>query len=114
MSECIFCRIVAGEIPADVVYETTNALVFRDLNPQAPIHLLAIPKKHITSINDLAQEDITIMGQLFEVAKEVAVSEGFAEPGYRVVMNCGEEGGQDVMHAHMHILAGRQMMWPPG
>lgn len=81
MSDCIFCRIATGEIPADVVYETTNVLVFRDLNPQAPIHLLAIPKKHITSINDLSSEDIPIMGQLFEVAKEVAASEGFAEPG---------------------------------
>ena len=114
MSDCIFCKIVAGEIPADVVLENEDVLVFRDLNPQAPTHLLAIPKKHIATINDIQTEDTEAAGKLFLAAQKVAAKEGLAEDGYRVVMNCGEAAGQVVFHIHLHILGGRNFSWPPG
>ncbi|HID82516.1 MAG TPA: histidine triad nucleotide-binding protein [Chromatiales bacterium] len=114
MSDCIFCKIIAGEIPADVVLENDDVLVFRDLNPQAPTHLLAIPKKHIATINDIQEEDAEVTGKLFLAAKKVAAEEGIVEAGYRVVMNCGEAAGQEVFHIHLHILGGRNFTWPPG
>ncbi len=114
MSDCIFCKIVNGEIPAKVVYENDHALVFEDLNPQAPVHLLAIPKKHIASINEVEEADAETMGQLFVAARAVAQQQGFAEAGYRTTMNCGEQAGQTVFHAHLHILSGRPFSWPPG
>ncbi|MGV6859693.1 MAG: histidine triad nucleotide-binding protein [bacterium] len=114
MSDCIFCKIVDGEIPADVVYENDHVVVFRDLNPQAPVHLLAIPRKHIASINEVAEDDAETMGQLFLAAKAVAEQEGFSGQGYRTTMNCGEQAGQTVFHAHLHILSGRPFSWPPG
>lgn len=114
MSDCIFCKIVAGEIPADVVLENDDVLVFRDLNPVAPTHLLAIPKKHIATINDIEDDDAESSGKLFLAAKQAAKLEGIDQSGYRVVMNCGKDAGQVVFHNHLHILGGRHFSWPPG
>lgn len=114
MSDCIFCRIVAGEIPAEQVYNDGEVMVFRDLNPQAPQHLLVIPHKHISTINDVEPEDAGVMGKLFVATKVVAEQENFSEDGYRTVMNCGIHAGQSVFHVHLHILAGRAFSWPPG
>lgn len=114
MSDCIFCKIASGEIPADKLLETDDVTVFRDLNPQAPTHLLAIPKSHIASINEMEDGDAELVGKLFLAAKEAAALEGIAESGYRVVMNCGEGAGQTVFHMHLHILGGRAFSWPPG
>ena len=113
-SDCLFCRILAGEIPAEVVYESKTALAFRDINPQAPTHVLIIPRRHITTINDLGAEDEELVGSLFTAAKAVAAQEGLADDGYRTVMNCGEGAGQSVFHIHLHLLGGRLMNWPPG
>ncbi|MDQ7075659.1 MAG: histidine triad nucleotide-binding protein [Gammaproteobacteria bacterium] len=114
MSDCLFCNIVDGKIPAEIVYENKQVVAFRDLNPQAPLHVLLIPKKHIATLNDLESEDSAVMGALILAAKKVAEAEGVAESGYRTVINCGEQGGQSVYHIHLHLLAGRQMQWPPG
>jgi histidine triad (HIT) family protein len=114
MSDCIFCKIIAGDIPADKVYEDAQLLAFRDLNPQAPSHILLIPKQHIASLNDLQASDAALTGRLFLVAKQLAEQEGIAEAGYRTVFNCNKAGGQEVYHLHLHLLGGRQMRWPPG
>ncbi len=114
MSDCIFCKMVSGEIQPDVVLETESVLAFRDLNPQAPTHILIIPKRHIATINDLGPGDEALVGQLYLAAKEIAQNEGLAEPGYRTVMNCNAHGGQAVYHIHLHLLGGRAMGWPPG
>jgi histidine triad (HIT) family protein len=113
-SECIFCRIAAGELPAAIVHETQDVLAFRDVRPQAPRHVLVIPRRHIASVNDLEPGDAQLMGQLLLAAKAVAAAEGVGESGYRLVLNTGAEGGQVVGHIHMHVLGGRQMRWPPG
>jgi histidine triad (HIT) family protein len=113
-SDCIFCKILAGEIDADIVYQTDQVLGFRDLNPQAPMHVLIIPRRHISTINDIDESDAEVIGQLFVAAKEIAAVEGLAEPGYRVTMNCNEGAGQSVFHVHLHLLGGRQFTWPPG
>jgi histidine triad (HIT) family protein len=112
--DCIFCKIAKGEIPADIVFKNENVVVFRDLTPQAPIHLLAIPRQHIATINDLQAADAVQVGHLFIAAKAAAAQEGIAEEGYRTVMNCGEGAGQTVFHIHLHILGGRSLSWPPG
>ncbi|MCP1676224.1 histidine triad (HIT) family protein [Natronocella acetinitrilica] len=112
--DSIFMKIVRREIPADIVVETDDVLAFRDINPQAPHHYLVIPKRCIPSIEDLTPEDEALVGKLFLVAQQVARQQGFAEDGYRTVMNCGRDGGQDVYHIHLHVLAGRRMQWPPG
>lgn len=114
MSDCIFCKIVAGDIPAEKLLQNDDIVVFRDLNPQAPTHLLAIPKQHIASINEMDEGDVAVAGKLFLAAKEVAAIEGLSESGYRVVMNCGKGAGQTVFHMHLHILGGRALSWPPG
>jgi histidine triad (HIT) family protein len=113
-TDCLFCKIGAGEIPADIVLETDEVIAFRDINPQAPTHALIIPKRHIASINALQEGDSDIVGKLFLAAKEIARDEGFAEPGYRVVMNCNAAAGQTVFHIHLHLLGGRDLTWPPG
>ena len=112
--DCLFCKIVAGKIPADLLYEDDHVVAFKDINPQAPVHHLIIPKKHIATINNLDLEDEVIAGKLFLAAKAIAEKEGVAKHGYRTVMNCGESAGQTVFHIHMHLLAGRQLGWPPG
>ncbi len=114
MDDCLFCKIVEGEIPADIVYENDTVLAFRDINPQAPTHILIIPREHIATINDLDPEHELVVGQLFSAAKEIAAAEGLADKGYRVVMNCGEGAGQSVFHIHLHLLGGRGFDWPPG
>ncbi len=114
MSDCLFCKIIAGEIPSDKVYEDENVFAFRDISPVAPLHVLIIPKKHISTINDLEINDAEIMGNLFLAAKTIAKQEGYDEAGYRTVMNCGEAAGQTVFHIHLHLLAGRELTWPPG
>jgi Diadenosine tetraphosphate (Ap4A) hydrolase and other HIT family hydrolases len=113
MSACLFCRIVAGEIPAKVVHEDDEVLAFRDISPQAPVHILLIPKRHIASVGDATVEDAPILGTLLLVAKKIAENEGIAS-GYRLVTNRGAEAGQSVFHLHVHLLGGRPMGWPPG
>ncbi len=110
----IFDKIINKEIPAEVIYETETVLGFKDINPQAPIHVLFIPKIRIATINDIKDSQAELMGQLFLAARDYAKQIGEDENGYRVVMNCNKNGGQDVYHLHLHFLAGRQMKWPPG
>lgn len=114
MTDCLFCKILNGDIPADIVYESDTAIAFRDINPQAPTHVLIIPREHISTINDIEPEKQQLVGSLFSAAKEIAVNEGVQEDGYRVVMNCNEGAGQTVFHIHLHLLGGRHMNWPPG
>ena len=114
MTDCIFCKIAAGEIPAGIVYDDEHVLAFRDINPQAPVHVIVIPKRHIPTLNDLSPEDAGLIGQMFLAARQVASDLGVADSGYRTLINCNREGGQDVFHVHMHLLAGRMMGWPPG
>ncbi len=114
MSDCLFCKMVNKEIEPDVVYETQSVLAFRDTNPQAPVHILVIPKEHVSTINDLAENHAHLVGELFLAAKTIAAAEGIAERGYRAVMNCNREAGQAVFHIHLHVLGGRALSWPPG
>lgn len=114
MSDCLFCKIRDGEIPADIVYEDDDLLAFNDVNPHAPVHLLIIPKQHISTVNDVVEDDQIIMGKLFAAAKTIAKQKGVSDEGYRLVVNCNEKAGQTVFHIHMHLLAGRAMTWPPG
>ncbi len=114
MSDCLFCKIIAGDIPAEKIYEDDHVFAFRDINPMAPLHALIIPKQHIATINDLEEDHAGLMGNLFLAAKQIATDEGYAEEGYRTVMNCGEAAGQTVFHVHLHLLAGRPLQWPPG
>ena len=114
IEDCLFCKSVAGEIPADIVHETDDTLAFRDINPQAPVHILIIPRRHIATINDLDDADRAIVGSLFTAARDIAAAEGLADDGYRVVMNCNEAAGQTVFHIHLHLLGGRRLGWPPG
>lgn len=113
-TDCLFCRIVAGEMDADIVYQDEAVMAFRDINPQAPTHVLIIPKKHISTINDIEADDADTVGALFLAAKQIAAGEGLAEAGYRVAMNCNEGAGQSVFHIHLHLLGGRGFSWPPG
>jgi histidine triad (HIT) family protein len=110
----IFSKIIALEIPADIVFEDDEVLGFRDVDPKAPVHVLFIPKRPIATLNDLQPDDAVLAGRLLLAAAAYARQEGFAENGYRVVMNCNADGGQSVYHIHLHLLAGRQMGWPPG
>ncbi len=114
MDECIFCKIAAGEIPAEKVYEDDAVVAFRDLGPQAPTHILVIPRKHIATLNDLQSDDEAVVGRMVGAAAQIAAEQGIAEDGYRTVMNCNAAGGQTVFHIHLHLLGGRAMTWPPG
>lgn len=114
MSDCLFCKIIDGGIPCDRVYENEHVIAFRDLNPQAPTHVLVIPRKHISTVNDLTADDKNIVGEMVLAAQQVAKQEDIDESGYRMVMNCNEGAGQTVFHIHLHILGGRTMNWPPG
>ena len=111
---CLFCKIILGEISADIIYESSNVIAFRDINPQAPIHVLIVPKKHIATINDISSKDHKIIGSLYSAAREIASNEGIDDIGYRTVMNCNEAAGQTVFHIHLHLLGGRPFSWPPG
>jgi histidine triad (HIT) family protein len=115
MSEdCIFCKMASGEIQPDIVHETDNVLAFRDQNPQAPTHIVLIPRSHIATLNDLQAADQDLIGEIVLAATEVARKEGIAERGYRLVANCHADGGQTVFHIHFHLVGGRSMDWPPG
>lgn len=109
MEDCLFCKIIKGEVPADKVYEDEEILAFHDINPAAPIHILVIPKKHITSLAYMTKEDEAIIGRIYGVINQIAEEKGFKQDGYRVIVNCGKNGGQEVMHLHFHILGGRQL-----
>jgi histidine triad (HIT) family protein len=113
-NDCIFCRIAAGTIPAQVVREDADTIAFRDLDPKAPVHVLVIPKRHIATVNDVEPSDRDVMGALFVAAREIAEGEGVAADGYRLVMNAGAAAGQSVGHIHLHVLGGRPLRWPPG
>ncbi|MEE3197725.1 MAG: histidine triad nucleotide-binding protein [Pseudomonadota bacterium] len=112
--DCLFCKIVAGEVPSKRIYENEEILVFHDISPQAPFHALIIPKNHISTVNDFPEEQKNLAGNLFLTAKLVARDQGFSADGYRLVLNTNKEGGQVIFHVHMHLLAGRQLIWPPG
>ena len=111
---CLFCKIAQGEIPAKVVFEDKDILAFHDIKPQAPTHILVIPKRHITTINEVQNNDVALLGSMILCAKQIAKAEGFSVTGYRVVFNVNSGGGQEVYHIHLHVLGGRQMTWPPG
>ena len=112
--DCLFCQILAGDIAADIIYESDDAIGFRDINPQAPTHVLIVPRQHIATINDLTDEDRDTIGKLFMAAQWIAKDEGLTDDGYRTVINCNAAAGQSVFHIHLHLLGGRQMSWPPG
>ena len=112
--DCIFCKIVACEIPATKIFEDERAVAFRDLNPQAPTHALVIPRAHVASLNEASEADEALLGHLLLVAARVARSEGHADGGYRTVINTGADAGQTVFHVHVHLLGGRRLTWPPG
>lgn len=114
MADCLFCRIVAGDVPAEVVHADDLVVAIRDISPRAPTHLLLLPRRHIASAAELTEADGPMLGRLFTVAAELARAEGLAERGYRLVTNVGRESGQSVNHLHVHLLGGRRMGWPPG
>ena len=109
MNDCLFCKIIKGDIPSDKVYEDEEILAFKDINPAATIHILVIPKKHISSLIDIEPEDEMLIGKIYSVINKIAEQQGVKEKGYRVIVNCGEDGGQEVMHLHFHLLAGRKL-----
>jgi len=112
--DCIFCKIAAGQIPAKIAYQDDDVVAFHDLQPQAPTHILVIPRKHIATVNDLTPDDAALVGKLFLAARQIASEQGFAADGYRLVMNTNRDAGQSVFHIHLHLLAGRSLSWPPG
>lgn len=114
MDNCIFCNIVKKEAECDIVYEDRDSIAFTDINKQAPVHILVIPKKHIRSLAEIEDADLPVIGHLFDVANKVAQQQGISKKGYRLVINCGIESGQSVWHLHIHVLGGRRMTWPPG
>ena len=114
MSNCLFCKIVAGEIPASKVYEDDRLIAFTDINPQAPLHALVVPKKHVATLNDLTAADDDLVGAMVRAAATIAKDRGFDGPGFRTVFNCNAQAGQTVFHIHLHVLGGRVLTWPPG
>jgi histidine triad (HIT) family protein len=112
--DCLFCRILAGEIPADIVYQDERSVAFRDINPQAPAHVLVIPRDHLESLDEATRNEEGLLGHLLRVAARVANEEGLSESGYRTVINTGSGAGQSVFHLHLHVLGGRALTWPPG
>ena len=114
MSDCLFCKIINGEIPSSKVYEDEKVYAFNDIDPQAPVHFLVVPKKHISSALEITEETADIPGHVFMVVSKLAKEMGFADSGFRIVNNCGKDGGQTVGHLHFHVLAGRNIGWPPG
>jgi histidine triad (HIT) family protein len=114
MSDCLFCRIISGEIKGSIVYEDDDVVAIKDINPQAPLHVLIMPREHVATINDLRPANDSLLGSMFRAAAALAKEHGYAERGYRTVFNCNSEAGQSVFHIHLHLLAGRPMAWPPG
>jgi histidine triad (HIT) family protein len=114
VSACLFCRIADGGVPADILFQDEHTLAFRDINPQAPVHILVIPKRHVPSLRDSMDEDRDLLARLLFLGRDMARRQGLAESGYRVVTNVGPDAGQTVFHMHLHVLGGRHMSWPPG
>jgi histidine triad (HIT) family protein len=114
MTDCLFCKLVAGQIPAAIVYEDERLIAFKDINPQASTHVLVIPRRHIATLNDLGPDDDGLVGELVRRAAAIAREQGHAERGYRVLFNCNADAGQTVFHIHLHLLGGRKLGWPPG
>lgn len=114
MSDCLFCKITRGEIPSTAVYEDEHTYAFRDINPQAPVHVLVVPREHLPRLSDATEAQEQLLGHLLYAAAEIARKEGISDAGYRLVINCGEHGQQAVEHLHVHVIGGRQMEWPPG
>lgn len=112
--DCLFCRMVSGEVEVDKVYEDDEILAFKDINPQAPIHVLIIPKRHIPSVLEVGEDAVGVMGHMIKVAGDIAKGMGIAEKGFRLVMNCNRDAGQAIFHIHLHLLGGRKLGWPPG
>ena len=114
MNDCLFCKIISNEIPSDCVFENENMYAFRDINPQAPVHILIIPKTHISTLNDVGDNHKLLVGEILLRSTMLAEKEGISDSGYRTVFNCNKNGGQEVYHIHLHLLGGRRMTWPPG
>ena len=114
MTDCLFCKIIAGEIPGAIVYEDDELVVFRDINPQAPLHVLIVPRRHIPTLNDLSPDDDALVGSMMRRAAALAQEHGYGDQGYRAVFNTNRDAGQTVFHIHLHLLAGRGLAWPPG
>jgi histidine triad (HIT) family protein len=114
MTDCLFCKVVSGDVPASIVRENAELVAFKDINPQAPLHALIIPRRHIPSLNDLGEADDALVGRMLRLAASIAADAGYAERGYRTVFNCNRDAGQSVFHIHLHLLAGRGLGWPPG
>lgn len=114
MSECLFCSIIAGKIKGEFVYRDDAVVAFQDVRPQAPVHVLIVPVKHVATLRDLEDEDKSLLGEIYRVANRLATETGIAEDGFRVVVNCGANAGQTVFHIHFHLLGGRRFSWPPG
>ena len=114
MKDCLFCKMASGEIKPQLVLETPELIAFKDIKPQAPLHVLIVPRKHIATLDDTIEPDAILIGKMMLAAQEITRKQGVASKGYRLVMNCNDDGGQSVYHIHMHVLAGRHMEWPPG
>jgi histidine triad (HIT) family protein len=114
ITDCLFCKIVAGEIPGAIVYQDDTLVAFKDINPQAPMHVLVVPRRHIATLNDLSDADDALVGEMMRRAAALAKEHGYAERGYRTVFNCNADAGQTVFHIHLHVLGGRRLSWPPG
>ena len=114
MNDCLFCKIISNEIPSDCVFENENMYAFRDINPQAPVHILIIPKTHISTLNDVGDNHKLLVGEILLTSTMLAEKEGISGSGYRTIFNCNKNGGQEVYHIHLHLLGGRRMTWPPG
>ena len=114
MSDCLFCKIVAGQIPAAIVFQNDHVLAFNDITPRAPMHVLIVPRRHIANLNELGPDDDALVGEMVRAAAAIAKDQGLADRGYRTVFNCNADAGQTVFHIHLHVLGGRPMSWPPG
>jgi histidine triad (HIT) family protein len=114
MADCLFCKIAEGKIPAKIVHQDKDTVAFEDINPQAPLHVLVVPRRHVPTMNDLGAEHDAVVGKLFRVAASLAKERGVSESGWRAVMNANADAGQTVFHVHLHVLGGRQFAWPPG
>ena len=114
MQDCLFCKIIAGQIPATILYKDERLVVLKDINPQAPMHVLVVPRRHVATLNDLTRDDDALVGEMIRRGGLIAAENGHAEAGYRTVFNCNEGAGQSVFHIHLHVLGGRRFSWPPG
>ena len=114
MADCLFCKIVAGQVPATIVFQDDHLVAFKDITPRAPTHVLIVPRRHVASLNDLGADDDALVGEMVRAAAAIAREQGLAERGYRTVFNCNADAGQTVFHIHLHLLGGRTMAWPPG